>query len=1138
MSSSTVQKGRSVRMAATRHLVLLSLILGSVLASQTQGLYRGDSEVDEAPQIRHKRSENLQEIVEEMIELLEDMESKSSQDDRMVMADSITVKPNAGWKEDEWSESSSRGIPDEDDLIDQDMRWCDSEGDSAGRSWMTFDHEEPNQLKKGLLERRAIIPGWNDKSRCDHHECFKDIKTWPAVPYYLLNDANFLIDWPTRYLRIYYIFNYNFYTMMDKNITAIEDWATEAISIIDKAYKTINFRVLLVGVKVLTERWPGEGPKPNYNDYLKPKVREYVWNTIRPEKTFHTAVYIAGPPHWDAVYAGAGMGHLCKVNGMNDFPYVMAVASSKRPVSHYWNAHEIGHEFRNGHNFDPSDDGSSICPAKRLFGTKCVMGGNSYPTTFSSTFIDKIKATNYSCMSDKPPQEDVFRCGNGILDAGEECDCGNSQSCITSDPCCDGQICKLKQSAECSANNPCCKNCKVDLSSCSDDIMGRVKRAAAPPQVKSYNRVDIPPGVLAQFPAGTTTPMNRVFNWLFEAPAGLRVTLWLAIPPLSSKSFDVGIGCPFDWIEVRDGEHTTSPVVGRFCTPTRKPIVSSGTKLLVTFRSDNSFDSHFLMKYSFFSTAKSGQRWRDDGRCGWQYPAVAAASGQCAPDGETPCCSSGRCRSKGYDCTCLGCVDYRNSDNKGMPTNPASAIELQSLGSECYEDMGGTYRGTASTTLSGKTCQAWSSQTPNQHSFNPATYPNLGLDNNYCRNPDLKVRPWCHSSDPKKKWEYCMLSKCTGPASRADLVYMGCYKDTSSRTFPGGKLQDPRKMTSGFCINHCSGLGYSYAATQYTYSCFCGNEANFAQLEPARPESECNRPCAGNMKERCGGTWRNSVYKIPSASDGWSCGDGFKKFKGRCYKAFTEKKPNEEAKNECASTGGRLAAPKTAEIQRFLVELAKMKVGNGQAVWIGLQRGEEQGVWKYSDGSTLGECTYSNWAPGEPKVNGNAKCGQYWAGNSYMWDDTYCSDAKAFICETGPPTCPDGYEKFGDTCYKVFTERKAYRLAHATCANDGGTLAAPKTAATNAHLANMAKAAAGRVNMWIGVDNLNTGVFKYSDGTPLKNCKYTNWAPNEPGDRDCVQYWAGKGYKWDDTYCTDQKMFICQIGPGDSAGCC
>ncbi|XP_078658294.1 uncharacterized protein LOC144903755 [Branchiostoma floridae x Branchiostoma belcheri] len=850
-------------MAATRHLVLLSLLLGSVLASQKQDLNQGDSEADDIPQVRLKRSESLEDIFDELMELLDNMESES-QDERMVQAEA-TVDPSTGWMKDDYS---SRGIEDDEAQLEEDMHWCDSVDGGSVLNLL---------LKKGVHERREIVPGWNDKSRCDYHECFKDIKTWPAVPYYLLNDANFLITWPTRYIRVFYIFNYNFYNMMKQNISAVEDYAMEAVAVLDKAYKPINFRVLLVGVKVLTEYWPGEGPRPNYNDFLKPKVREYIWNTIRPESpTFHTAVYIAGPPHWDAPYAGAGMGHLCKVNGMNDFPYVMAAEGNTRPANHYWNAHELGHEFRNGHNFDPSDGGSSVCPAKRLFGTKCVMGGNSYPTTFSSTFLDKIKATDYSCMEDKPAQEDVFKCGNGILDAGEECDCGNSQSCKTSDPCCDGQICKLKQNAECSSNSPCCNNCKVDLNSCDDDIKGRVKRATDPANIQSYNRIDIPPGVLVPFPAGTTTPRNRVFNWLFEAPAGLHVTLSLAIPLLASPSFETAVGCPYDWIEVRDGGYMTSPVLGRFCTPMRKPIVSSGNTLLVTFRSDNSFDSHFLMKYSFYSTALSGPKWREDGRCGWNYPAAAAASGQCESQGETPCCFwDGRCKSKDTDCTCSKCVDYRNIDNAGLPTNPVKATETQTLG-ECYEETGDTYRGTASITISGKVCQAWSSQSPQQHGFDPASYPNLGLDGNYCRNPDLSTRPWCHTTDPKKQRDFCIIPKCTGLASRSE--YVGCYKDTSSRTFPAGRIQNYNNMTNALCINHCAGQGYTYAATQYSYECSCGNEANFAQLEPKRPEHECNFKCSGNREEKCGGNWRNSVYKLPEkASSGRSTGVFFLK---------------------------------------------------------------------------------------------------------------------------------------------------------------------------------------------------------------------------------------------------------------------
>ena len=45
---------------------------------------------------------------------------------------------------------------------------------------------------------------------------------------------------------------------------------------------------------------------------------------------------------------------------------------------------------------------------------------------------------------------------------------------------------------------------------------------------------------------------------------------------------------------------------------------------------------------------------------------------------------------------------------------------------------------------------------------------------------------------------------------------------------------------------------------QYGVECFCSNKL---RKYPKKKEEECNKPCPGNKKQKCGGTWRISVYK-------------------------------------------------------------------------------------------------------------------------------------------------------------------------------------------------------------------------------------------------------------------------------------
>lgn len=80
------------------------------------------------------------------------------------------------------------------------------------------------------------------------------------------------------------------------------------------------------------------------------------------------------------------------------------------------------------------------------------------------------------------------------------------------------------------------------------------------------------------------------------------------------------------------------------------------------------------------------------------------------------------------------------------------------------------YRGTIATTKSGKQCQNWIHYS---NTYNTGNYPNAGLEQNYCRNPDPSTgeKAWCYTSNllGLYSWEYCNVPNCFEGSSEFKL---------------------------------------------------------------------------------------------------------------------------------------------------------------------------------------------------------------------------------------------------------------------------------------------------------------------------------------------------------------------------------
>ncbi|ORY26309.1 Metallo-peptidase family M12-domain-containing protein [Naematelia encephala] len=184
----------------------------------------------------------------------------------------------------------------------------------------------------------------------------------------------------------------------------------------------------------------------------------------------------------------AWLGTLCETSASQQTGSTVSGTAVSTYSATEWSliAHEIGHNFGAIHDCTTGCTLSGTCCPFST--TTCSAGGgfimnpttSNRETTFSGCSLGNVcsnigsQAITTSCIQTPGSQTilSLQQCGNGVVEDGEECDPGGTNS-----TCCDAQTCKFVSGAVCDpTNSACC------TSTCQYSASGTVCRAAVDSQ--------------------------------------------------------------------------------------------------------------------------------------------------------------------------------------------------------------------------------------------------------------------------------------------------------------------------------------------------------------------------------------------------------------------------------------------------------------------------------------------------------------------------------------------------------------------------------------------------------------------------------------------------------------------------------
>uniref|UniRef100_A0A3Q4I410 C-type lectin domain-containing protein n=1 Tax=Neolamprologus brichardi TaxID=32507 RepID=A0A3Q4I410_NEOBR len=120
-----------------------------------------------------------------------------------------------------------------------------------------------------------------------------------------------------------------------------------------------------------------------------------------------------------------------------------------------------------------------------------------------------------------------------------------------------------------------------------------------------------------------------------------------------------------------------------------------------------------------------------------------------------------------------------------------------------------------------------------------------------------------------------------------------------------------------------------------------------------------------------------------------TCPVGWSSFNHSCYLLSESFGSWDAARRDCRGREADLVVIDSPEEENLLSKITT-------EVWIGLNDKEQEGTWKWVDGTPL-NLTY--WARGQPDNGGEEDYVHVFRGRKNSWNDLWCSSSHHWICE-------------------------------------------------------------------------------------------------------------------------------------------